>query len=131
MVHNIFLAPLLSPEENGYWKTFDWQDSSKRGMEIMGLPFSGQIGFADTAYVFPTTHMVAPEKNALSCSECHITSGSRMKNLAGFYMPGRDAFGLLDLGGWAGVLAACAGVLIHGLGRAFTNGRKKENGYVR
>lgn len=126
-VHNIFIAPLLSPEENGYWKTFDWQDSSKRGMEIMGLPFSGQIGFADSAYVFPTTHMVAPEKDALSCMECHVPSAGRMKNLAGFYMPGRDAFKFLDMAGWAGVLAACAGVLLHGLGRLFTNGRKKEN----
>ncbi len=127
IVNNIFLAPLLSPEENGYWKTFDWQDSSKRGMEIMGLPFSGKIGFVDTEYVFPTTHMVAPAKNALTCSECHVRSGGRMKNLAGFYMPGRDSFKLLDMLGWACVLAACAGVLLHGLGRLFTNGGKKEN----
>jgi hypothetical protein len=71
--------------------------------------------------------MVAPEKDALSCMECHVPSAGRMKNLAGFYMPGRDAFKFLDMAGWAGVLAACAGVLMHGLGRLFTNGRKKEN----
>lgn len=125
--YNNLLAPLLSEEDDGYWKTLDWQDSITRGMEIMEIPYSGEFGFVETAYVFPTTHMVAPKENALGCIECHRRSGSRMAALTGFYMPGRDYFKIIDTGGWGFALAAAAGVLIHAIGRAFSNRRKKED----
>ena len=127
MVNNTLLTPLLSEENNGYWKTLDWKDSLIRGMETMGLPYSGKMGFVETSYVFPTTHMVAPREDAVGCVECHSRHGSRLANLAGFYMPGRDYFKLLDLGGWGITLAALAGVLLHTLGRIFTAGRKEED----
>ncbi len=41
-------------------------------------------------------------------------------------MPGRDAFNLLDIGGWASAIAALAAVLLHALGRLFKNVIKKE-----
>ena len=125
-VNNTLIAALLSESLDGYWKTFDWDESITRGHEIMGLPWSGELGFTDSCYVYPTTHMVAPKENVVNCSECHIRKDSRLKNLAGFYMPGRDHFWLLDMGGWGIVLAALAGMILHGLGRLFTNGRKKK-----
>lgn len=125
--HNRLLAALLSSDVDGYWKTYDWESSITRGMKIMGLPYSGELGFVETAYVYPTTHMVAPEEDAVSCRECHARSKSRLANLSGFYMPGRDSFHLLDLGGWGSVIAAMAAVLLHALGRIFKNRIKKEN----
>jgi octaheme c-type cytochrome (tetrathionate reductase family) len=125
--NNNLLAPLLSEEEDGYWKTLDWKDSIIRGMEFMGLPYSGELGFVETAYVFPTTHMVAPSENAVKCIQCHTRSGSRLSNLTGFYMPGRDHYKLIDMSGWGITLAAFVGVFIHAMGRGFSNNRKKED----
>lgn len=125
-VHNRLIAALLSPTVNGYWKTFDWDDAIHRGMAIMGLPYSGELGFVDTVYVFPTTHMVAPKENAVNCVECHRRESGRLADLAGFYMPGRDYFKLLDMGGWSLVLMAFVGVLAHGLSRMFVNGGKRK-----
>ncbi len=125
-VNKNLIAALLSPTVDGYWKTFDWDDAIRRGMDIMGLPYSGELGFVDSKYVFPSTHMVAPKDDAVSCRECHRRENGRMANLSGFYMPGRDYFKLLDMGGWAIVLAAFLGVLVHGLSRIFLNGGKRK-----
>ena len=79
----------------------------------------------ETSYVFPTTHMVAPKDQSLSCEQCH-SKQSRLGNLKGFYMPGRDSSRLVDVAGWGIVIASLAGVLLHGFGRIFTrNGRRK------
>ena len=50
--------------------------------------------------------MVAPKGDALTCAQCHDAStGGRLKNVKGIYMPGRgDNNKLLDIGG----LGACA-----------------------
>lgn len=125
-VNNQLIAALLSESEDGYWKTFDWDDAIAKGHASMGLPWSGEMGFVETRYVYPTTHMVAPKDNVVDCGECHIRKDSRLANLSGFYMPGRDRFRVLDTAGWGLVLAALAGVILHGLGRLVTNGRKKE-----
>jgi len=71
---------------------------------------------------WPITHMVAPSDDALNCEECHAKEG-RLANLAGFYMPGRDAMGL---GGMLGLLilaAAVLGVAGHAAIRLFTRGK--------
>jgi len=125
-VNNRLLAAMLSSNENGYWKTYDWEDAITKGMAIMELPYSGQMGFVETAYVYPTTHMVAPKEDAVDCNRCHVRSGSRLANLSGFYMPGRDTFRQLDVGGWGAAAAALLAVIFHALGRAFKNGTKKE-----
>jgi len=124
-VHKTLLAPLLSGKD-GYWTTYDWQRALTKGMKSFDLPFSGQFDHVETSYVFPTTHMVAPKDNVVNCIECHTKRDSRLANLTGFYMPGRDRFKPIDIAGWAIVLCSFGGIVLHALGRIFTNGRKKE-----
>lgn len=108
-----------------FWAHYDWQLALESGMESAGLPFSGEYDFVETSYVFPTTHMVAPKENAISCEECHSKNG-RLANLGGFYMPGRDNSKLINFFGWTAVIGSLAGIFIHGLGRFFS-GSRKEN----
>ena len=126
-VNQTLLMPLLSGKQ-GYWNTLDWDEALTVGQTSMGLPFSGEFDFVETTYVFPITHMVAPKDKSLSCSECHSKANSRLKNLKGFYMPGRDASKILNFAGWSVVLASLFGVLIHALGRFLSrgNGRKED-----
>ena len=126
-IHNRLLTPMLSGPD-GYWKTLDWQRALAAGGETLGLEFSGEFDFVESTYVYPTTHMVAPKENSLTCTECHNGKDSRMAKLAGFYMPGRDGAGIVDTLGWIMVLGALVGVSIHGLGRIFTNGNGKRGG---
>jgi hypothetical protein len=70
--------------------------------------------------------MVAPKDNVVACTECHTSKDSRLANLEGFYMPGRDAFKWLDIMGWIAVLGALAGVFLHGFGRMLTNRNGKK-----
>ncbi len=126
-INKTLLVPLLSGPK-GYWKTLDWKDALKRGNDAVGVPFSGEFDFVKTTYVFPTTHMVAPKDNVVNCTECHTKQDSRLANIAGVYMPGRDHFQILDSLGWIAILGALFGVCLHGLGRVFTksNGRKED-----
>lgn len=122
----IHLFPKGKTDTDAYWKKFDWGKAIAYGMKYADLPYSGEYDFVETSYVFPTTHMVAPKSNVVSCSECHVKKDSRMANLAGFYMPGRDSFKFLDIAGWTIILASLGGVVLHALGRIFTNGRNKK-----
>ncbi len=124
-VHKTLLGPMLSGPD-GYWETLDWDHALSVGQRDLGIPFSGEFDFVDTTYVFPITHMVAPKENVVACSECHTRSDSRLANLAGFYMPGRDNFSLLDSLGWILVLGHLMGVVLHGLTRMFTNSGKED-----
>jgi hypothetical protein len=126
-INQTLLMPLLSGEQ-GYWNTLDWNEALSVGQTSMGLPFSGEFDFVETTYVFPITHMVAPKDKSLSCKECHSKTDSRLANLKGFYMPGRDFSRILNLAGWGAVLASLFGVFIHSLGRFFSrgNGRKES-----
>ena len=127
-VHRTLLVPLLSGKE-GYWEHLDWEKALAKGQESLGLPFSKEFDFVETDYVFPITHMVAPKEESLSCSECHTKDG-RLAALGGFYMPGRDANGVIRFLGWATVLGSLFGVFIHGIGRFVArkngNGRKED-----
>jgi octaheme c-type cytochrome (tetrathionate reductase family) len=123
-VHKTFLAPLLSGKD-GFWTTLDWNDALTRGQKAMGVPFSGEFAFAATSYVFPTTHMVAPKDNVVACNECHTRTNGRLASIQGVYMPGRDRVGVFDTLGWVAALGSLIGVLLHGLGRIFTNGGQK------
>jgi octaheme c-type cytochrome (tetrathionate reductase family) len=124
-IHKTLLTPLLSGPK-GYWSTLDWQIALSNGAKSLDLPFSGEFDFVETTYVYPTTHMVAPKDNVVGCTECHIRDESRMVNLAGFYMPGRDGAGLIDSLGWLVVLGSLVGVVLHGVGRVFTNGKNNK-----
>jgi len=126
-INNTMIAMLESESVNGFWKTFDWEDSIKKGMKLIDMPYSGEYGFVPTRYVYPSTHMVAPKDNVVECTQCHVKTNSRLASLTGFYMPGRDAFKLLDTGGWLIVFGALGAVALHALGRIFSvRGRKKE-----
>jgi octaheme c-type cytochrome (tetrathionate reductase family) len=124
-VNKTLLVPLLSGKD-GYWSTLDWDRALSKGQEAAGIPFSGEFDFVDTTYVFPITHMVAPRENVVACTECHSPENSRLADLGGFYMPGRDRVKWLDILGWMAVLGALAGVVLHGFGRLFTKGNGKK-----
>lgn len=115
-VNKTLIAPkLFGPKGSGaFWSDFDWKKSAEEGMKSVGLPFSGEVDFVDTEYLYPTNHMVAPKDRALSCSQCHVKAGSRLAGLTGFYMPGRDSFKIIDYFGLIGVVIGFAGVLLHG-----------------
>ncbi|MEZ4666380.1 MAG: tetrathionate reductase family octaheme c-type cytochrome [Anaerolineae bacterium] len=70
VVNNYLLQP-KTVGETGYWTTFDWQSALEQGSETVGLPFSGQYGFAETEMYWTQSHMVVPKENALQCTDCH------------------------------------------------------------
>ncbi|HPF69824.1 MAG TPA: tetrathionate reductase family octaheme c-type cytochrome [Candidatus Krumholzibacteria bacterium] len=61
--------------KTGYWKTFDWNDAIKQGMETVGQEYSGEYGFAETEAWWKINHMVAPKEMALKCANCHGENG--------------------------------------------------------
>jgi hypothetical protein len=129
-VNKTLLIPHLFGKKGSgaYWADWDWKKALESGSSKAGAKFSGEFDFVETAYGFPITHMVAPKEKSLGCNECHSSTDSRLTNLKGFYMPGRDAFKVIDFAGWGVVLACLAGVLIHDPGRISTKGNgRKEN----
>ena len=129
-VNNTMVIPHLFPKDKkdkaAYWKGYEWGKAIQYGMDYAGLPYSGEYDWVETSYVFPITHMVAPKDNVVSCGECHTQTDSRLANINGVYMPARDRVNLLDTLGWISVVGALLGVLLHGLTRMFTNGRKEK-----
>ena len=130
-INKTIVIPQLFPkgkdDTTAYWKKYDWNKAIEFGMTYAGLEYSGEYDFVKTSYVFPISHMVAPRENVVSCSECHVKEKSRLANLAGFYMPARDDAGIIDTLGWILILGSLIGVVIHGMGRVFTErGRRKE-----
>ncbi|MGC9370940.1 MAG: tetrathionate reductase family octaheme c-type cytochrome [Paracoccaceae bacterium] len=108
--------------DTAFWSNFDWGKAIEAGMKAAGAEYSGKFGFVDTYMYWPITHMVAPAEDALDCAECHAKDG-RLANLAGFYMPGRDAMGP---GGMLGLLILAAtvlGVAGHAAIRLITRGK--------
>ena len=70
---------------------------------------------------------ISPFKDkSLSCAECHSKTDSRLAKLKGFYMPGRDGSRIINYTGWGVVLASLIGVLMHALGRIFSNGNGRK-----
>ncbi len=123
----LILAPLLTGKQ-GYWTTWDLNNSFKLGMEYLGLPYSGKYSYIKSNYVYPITHMVAPKDQALSCEECHSRNG-RLKNIRGIYIPGRDRNKILEVIGWIMVIGAFFGVSTHGLARIISrkNNKMRQN----
>ncbi|MBI3159926.1 MAG: tetrathionate reductase family octaheme c-type cytochrome [Chloroflexi bacterium] len=67
---------LVQPQTVGeYWVNFDWYAAFEKGMETVGLPWSGQVGFTRTEMYWPLAHMVQPKENALTCTSCHSQNG--------------------------------------------------------
>lgn len=120
------LFPNSKTDTTAYWKVFDWNAAIGYGQEYLGLAYSGEYDFVESLYVFPTTHMVAPKENVVNCTECHIREKGRLAALGQIYLPGRDRSLLFDRIGWLAVLAALAGVCLHGLGRIFVKKNREE-----
>ncbi len=96
----------------GYWRDFNWDTSAMKGMQYLGLKYSGHHGFIETKSYWPLNHEVSPASEALTCVACHSKNG-RLKNLQGFYLPGRDRSKLIDWIGVLLILGAFIGVAIH------------------
>lgn len=71
-VYNYLLQPKTVGE---YWVNFNWDTAFELGSEAVGLPYSGEYGFATTHMWFPITHMTAPATQALECTACHGENG--------------------------------------------------------
>jgi len=128
-VNKTLLIPHLfgKPGSDAYWAAYDWKRALESGMRQAGLPYSGEFDFVETSYVYPTTHMVAPKSETVSCRECHVREDSRLANLSGFHMPARDTFKVIDTVGWGVVLVSLIGVMLHGFGRVVTHAKRRPN----
>lgn len=115
---------LFGKDQDAYWKSFDWAKALKAGLKARNMEFSGEVGFVETEYFWPVTHMVAPAENALSCEACHSENG-RLQNIPGVYIPGQKKNNWLDIIGWLIVIGTFGGFLMHGLGRLFMKGRRR------
>jgi octaheme c-type cytochrome (tetrathionate reductase family) len=83
-VNNILLQP-KTVGEGGYWEDFDWDQALRLGSEVVGLDYSGEYGFTETEMYWPTTHMVAPAADALTCDQCHGPEGRMDWEALGYY----------------------------------------------
>jgi octaheme c-type cytochrome (tetrathionate reductase family) len=106
---------LWAPEkgEGAFWVDFDWDEAARKGMEYIGLDYSGEYGFVETEMYWPLNHMVSPKEASLSCKDCHTRNDGRLENLAGFYLPGRDRILGLDLIGLLLIILSFIGVGVH------------------
>ena len=129
-VNKILIQPKLYADKKGegaFWKDFNWQIASEKGMDEAGLPFSGQVDFIQTEMNWPINHMVSSAENSLQCSDCHTRDNSRLADLNDFYMPGRDYSAYVDILGAWNILLAIIGIVIHGSFRIIT-AKKNKNG---
>jgi hypothetical protein len=69
------LVPPVTAGEGGYWHDFDWGKALALGARQVGMEFSGDYAFTKTRMFWPLSHMVAPGKRALQCSDCHGEPG--------------------------------------------------------
>jgi octaheme c-type cytochrome (tetrathionate reductase family) len=110
--NSLLMTHVFGKDDTALWTNFDWPKALAAGMKDSGIAYSGKFGFVESVYYWPITHMVAPKDDALKCGACHGVE-NRMKDVTGFYMPGRDRFAWLDLLGWTMVGLTLAGVLVH------------------
>ncbi|MEN8177034.1 MAG: tetrathionate reductase family octaheme c-type cytochrome [Pseudomonadota bacterium] len=116
---------LWGDDDTSFWGNYDFGKAIKVGMQKYNLPYSGEYDFVDTYSYWPITHMVAPKEDALDCGECHAKEG-RLKDLEGFYLPGRDSNRWLDIIGLLAVTGTLFGVLGHGLIRIISSKGRKQ-----
>ncbi|MBK8808204.1 MAG: tetrathionate reductase family octaheme c-type cytochrome [Bacteroidales bacterium] len=126
--NKVLIQPNLSDsvEGNGaFWTDFNWQKASQKGMEYIDQKYSGDYGFVHTEMYWPINYMVSKKESAVSCIECHSRDG-RLKNVSGFYMPGRDFNTFVDKFGLIIIILTLAGVLGHGLLRILSAHKRKK-----
>jgi hypothetical protein len=125
--HTMVVPHTVARDENdttAYWKNYDWQKSITDGMAEVGKPYSGKYDFIETQMMWPITHMVAPEEEALQCKECHSKDG-RMQGLPGVYLPGSGSSPWIDRIGWIVLLTVLGGILLHAIIRLISSNRRK------
>jgi len=112
--YEILLVPHTAiPDDTALWHNFDWDAALAEGARAAGQPFSGQYDFVDTEMLWPITHMVAPEHDAVACGQCHARNG-RLDGVEGIYLPGRDRLVWLDRTGFGLAALTLFGVIGHG-----------------
>lgn len=113
--------------EGALWVDLDWDEALKRGMDYVGLPFSGKYGFIPTKMYLPVSHMVSPAENALTCTDCHCRTNSRLKDIDGIYIPAKSYNATINLIGIILILGTLLGVLGHATLRIFSYYKRKNN----
>ncbi len=122
--NNYFINPhLFGKDSTAYWKNYDWKKAAQTGMDSVGLPFSGEYGFAKTEMSWPVNHMVAPMNESLQCADCH-GNNSRIAALNDFYLVGRDRSKPLDYAGVALLIFSIFGVFVHAILRMLKSSKK-------
>ncbi len=117
---NLINPKLIGKSGSGaYWADFNWDSSAYYGMKYLGLNYSGQHAFINTRTYWTLNHEVAPANEALTCEECHSKDG-RLKNMQGFYLPGRDKNKAIEIIGIIMIIGAIIGVAVHGAMRIFS-----------
>nr|WP_242519327.1 tetrathionate reductase family octaheme c-type cytochrome [Halochromatium roseum] len=111
---------LWGEDEAAYWGNYDMGAAIEKGMADFGLDYSGEYGFIETLSWWPITHMVAPKEQALACGDCHTPRNSRLAEVKGVYLPGRDRNRWIDILGTLLVAGIFGGILIHGGIRIFS-----------
>ncbi len=127
-VNRMLIQPKLYADKKGegaFWKDFNWKTASAKGMEIVGLPYSGKTSFIKTEMYWPVNHMVSTKEKSLKCTDCHSTENSRLAGLTDFYMPARDRNSFVENVGYAMIILSLIGVLFHGAIRIFSSKKNK------
>lgn len=127
-VNSTFVIPKLFGKKGtgAYWAEFDWGKAITAGMNYAGAEYSGEYDFVETKMYWLVSHMVAPKEQSLACEECHTPSDSRLANLTGFYMPGRDTMPILNILGVIGIALTFIAVVVHGGARIFSSNKNGE-----
>lgn len=108
-----------------FWNGYDWKRALTAGAKAADLEFSGEYDFAQTQWLSPLNHMVAPKEQALDCQSCHRDDGV-LADVSGVYIPGAKQHGWLDQLGAGVMLMTFLGVLGHGGLRLFFGWRRKN-----
>ncbi|MCF8369738.1 MAG: tetrathionate reductase family octaheme c-type cytochrome [Bacteroidales bacterium] len=115
-VNNTLIQAKLWDQEPGngaYWTDFDWNIAAQKGMDYLGLPYSGEYDFVETEMYWPLNHQVAPAANSLKCVDCHTRENGRLASLDDFYLPGRDYSVPVEAAGIIFILVSIFGIMLH------------------
>ena len=122
---NLVFSNVYGPDtDTAFWTNLDWGKAIEQGMAKTQVPYSGNYGFVDTEMWWPTTHMVSPAAEALSCDSCHAKQG-RLTSLSSIYLPGRDQFARTDRIGMMVLILSLAGIALHAGIRLFMTRRHR------
>jgi len=128
--HEKIIQPKLYAKNKGegaFWKDFNWDRAAKLGMEEIYHAYSGNYCFVRTEMYWPLNHMVSPKEKTVTCTECHTRENSRLENLDGFYMPGRDYNASVETLGIIAIVLSILGVVLHSIIRLFFHNKRKAS----